>query len=441
MMYIGEQIRILRLQKKISRKVLSKGLCSGQTLANIEMGNSIPDKLLEDILIQRLGKSPDKLETVLSDKAYCTEKMFCLLEELLRKGKASKAEMLLEQHYQKNGKGDKVQNMFYCRCKAYIAYRAQAAPEVALQWMERALAITLPNWKEQSWDMLLISTFEMENLLAYGRMRLEQCETKETRNMTELLWIEHFLETCRYYIEHNICDGEEQAKIFSKCAWLLARCELLGKQNEKAMQLCERALLMLREYGISYFMLPLLELLTRYGDTAEYAHFLRILKWLYANYQENRYFNDSLFHNCFHKAYYLDFELIRGERLAQGYIESQTELYPLQQWYNQLIDKKISEIGVADVLKMIRQNEFIDIGVYRAVMLLKDNPFVGDMYDGELLEKIAGFEKEILLQYVHEIEDILKVALVKNKTYEWIDEEEQRDFEKVIEKISHKISI
>ena len=36
-------------------------------------------------------------------------------------------------------------------------------------------------------------------------------------------------------------------------------------------------------------------------------------------------------------------------------------MYPLQKWYNQLIDKNVSEIGVSDVLRMIRQNEFIDI--------------------------------------------------------------------------------
>ena len=37
-------------------------------------------------------------------------------------------------------------------------------------------------------------------------------------------------------------------------------------------------------------------------------------------------------------------------------IISDEELYPLQKWYNQLIDKTISEITVADVLRMICQN-------------------------------------------------------------------------------------
>ena len=35
------------------------------------------------------------------------------------------------------------------------------------------------------------------------------------------------------------------------------------------------------------------------------------------------------------------------------YINSNDELYPIQKWYNQLIDKKSSEIIVADVLRMM----------------------------------------------------------------------------------------
>ena len=38
-------------------------------------------------------------------------------------------------------------------------------------------------------------------------------------------------------------------------------------------------------------------------------------------------------------------------------IISDKELYPLQKQYNQLIDKTIPEITVADVLRMIRQKQ------------------------------------------------------------------------------------
>ncbi|KAF5063135.1 CDI immunity protein [anaerobic digester metagenome] len=72
-----------------------------------------------------------------------------------------------------------------------------------------------------------------------------------------------------------------------------------------------------------------------------------------------------------------------------GYIESETEVYPLQKWFNQLIDKQVSEIEVPDVLRMIRQNEFMDIAIPKAVEFLKTNPFAGEMYEGELMKKIV----------------------------------------------------
>lgn len=40
------------------------------------------------------------------------------------------------------------------------------------------------------------------------------------------------------------------------------------------------------------------------------------------------------------------------------YINSNDELYPIQKWYNQLIDKKSSEIIVADVLRMMAKTVY-----------------------------------------------------------------------------------
>ncbi len=64
-------------------------------------------------------------------------------------------------------------------------------------------------------------------------------------------------------------------------------------------------------------------------------------------------------------------------------IISDEELYPLQKWYNQLIDKTIPEITVADVLRMIRQKQFINLAMSKAIKYLKDNVFIGESYDGE----------------------------------------------------------
>lgn len=64
-------------------------------------------------------------------------------------------------------------------------------------------------------------------------------------------------------------------------------------------------------------------------------------------------------------------------------IISEKELYPLQKWYNQLIDKKPSEIIVADVLRMMRQKQFINLAMSKAIKFLQEDVFIGETYDGE----------------------------------------------------------
>lgn len=121
------------------------------------------------------------------------------------------------------------------------------------------------------------------------------------------------------------------------------------------------------------------------------------------------------------------------------YIKVNGEMYPLQKWYNQLLDKRISELEVSDVLRMIRQNEFMDIAISKAVSYLKENPFVGDMYEGELLEKLSSINIDSLTGYIGEIKDILFNALIKNQDYEWLDDEERKEFAEIIMKFSDKV--
>lgn len=67
---IGKIIYTLRTCNQISQEKLARGLCSIPALSRIEACDRIPDKLLLDALMQRLGKSPDKLESIVSTGDY-----------------------------------------------------------------------------------------------------------------------------------------------------------------------------------------------------------------------------------------------------------------------------------------------------------------------------------------------------------------------------------
>ncbi len=124
----------------------------------------------------------------------------------------------------------------------------------------------------------------------------------------------------------------------------------------------------------------------------------------------------------------------------RDYIISDGELYPLQKWYNSLLDKTIEEINIADVLRMIRQKEFMDIAVRKAIAFLKDNPFSGELYEGELLEKVSGLSDEILCENISPFMSIVAEALIQNDNYEWITEEEKKEFEDLIIAFKQRLS-
>lgn len=120
-------------------------------------------------------------------------------------------------------------------------------------------------------------------------------------------------------------------------------------------------------------------------------------------------------------------------------ISSYEELYPLQKWYNQLIEKTIAEITVEDVLRMIRQKEFTNLAVSKAINFLKEDVFVGELYEGELLEKVSEMDSSFLISYADDLKNIIKNALVKSETRDWIYAGEEEEFKDMIDTLSKKI--
>ena len=48
-------------------------------------------------------------------------------------------------------------------------------------------------------------------------------------------------------------------------------------------------------------------------------------------------------------------------------VASDKSLYPLQVWYNRLIEKTVDELDASDVLKMLRQTLFVDLAMTTAI--------------------------------------------------------------------------
>lgn len=123
-----------------------------------------------------------------------------------------------------------------------------------------------------------------------------------------------------------------------------------------------------------------------------------------------------------------------------NYIEDDGKSYPLQKWYNRLIDKNISEINIEDVLKMIRQKEFIELAILKAIEFLKRDPLVGELYEGELLKKLYTIDEINLHDHYNDIQLILSKAIIHSNNYKWLCTEEKEEFNDLINKFMDKIN-
>lgn len=244
----GNLINKLRTEQRVSKAMLSDGLCAYQLLQKIEEDRAECSLELFTILLQRLGKSPDKLEYILSWREYriqCIRDWFMVC---IFKGNRKWAERALWLYEQKKDEIGSVQRMHLCRGHAMIAYWLEHDAAVAEGWLKEALDATFQQWDEPDWTGHRISVFELENALALVRMYREQGKSEHG-----------LLARCGSYIQEYVTDGEERAKIYSKYAWLAAEeCCRQGHIGQ-ALSLCMEGLEGLRQYSIEYFMIPLLE--------------------------------------------------------------------------------------------------------------------------------------------------------------------------------------
>ncbi len=312
---IGSVIAHARInQNKIPRKDLIRGICTEQTLYALEENQYKTDTLMIDILLQRLGISPDKLEIVLSQEAYQLVRLRDLIEKAILRGRKELAVTALAAHPAQNS----VSQMYHKRMQACLSYRIDKDYELAASLLRQAVELTMPGFSYEVMEHYLISTSEMENLLA-----LERVESESDAHTDLSLHIEH-LEQCMRYIDRHFTDGEEHAKICAKCAWLLAKAYLSQNQTTQAMVTCEKGINAPRQNTMIYFMLPLLELMLEVGNRLgiapeqnKYVKYDETLRFLWDSYAQKWYPTDMLFHNCCQKEYHLDYELVKSERIAQ----------------------------------------------------------------------------------------------------------------------------
>lgn len=105
-MNVGKMLLKLREKMGVSQTQLGQGLAEVVEISRLEGGDNEPDILLVEALFQRLGKSVDKLELVISGVEYRRTLLRSLILEGLQEEEYEVAESLIKE-YERFQDGDK----------------------------------------------------------------------------------------------------------------------------------------------------------------------------------------------------------------------------------------------------------------------------------------------------------------------------------------------
>lgn len=319
---VGAIILTLRTKLGISQIELCKGLCTNRTLSRIELGERLPDKLLLDAILQRLGKSPDKLETILTEKEYMLYCQRRAIETDIINYDFDSAKEKLEEYRRSKECKDTLQRQYISKIDAVLADEAEHNVEKSICILREAAEMTMPHWETEEKIKVFLGTEEAQILLLLAQNYLDTKRMKKAYEILEKLFI---------YLETRYSDEEEKVKVYPKCAYLLVTILWEKCAYKKAMKICEKAIDLLTKNGVIYHLPELMQIyilgLEKQGND-ELANKIRIQREsLLEVYEEygvalNNRNSNILLVNVQHELYLCN-EIIRDERINRGETQEQ----------------------------------------------------------------------------------------------------------------------
>ena len=232
--HIGAIIAYEREKKRISRERLCEGIFTPMALKRLEEGDRTPSYFILERLMERLGKSMNKLEILLHERDYEVYYLRVQLEKALEEERLQEAKELLSVYESLSVAKEKVHLQYLNKMKAVLS-KKRGEGKLTLPLLEEALKATLPWWKKGFREK---ETFSLKQLMEEHSMGKEEItllmmwlwqmweEGKEIRVEKENILI-HLGD---YYEE----DEEERADLFSKVCWVLGSLSMEQKQFEEA---------------------------------------------------------------------------------------------------------------------------------------------------------------------------------------------------------------
>lgn len=228
---LGTILHQLRKDAGLSQKELSDGIVSISELSRVEYREKELDYILLESLFERLGKSLDKIELVLSKDEYHPlflreEIKFALLQRDL-----CSASTLLQKYQKTVIPHNNIQKQYCSMIGCLIDYFENKNYVDCLKPLSQAISLTFPFWDNPTWGnvRLCIQELRILHMIAYIKI-----QTSYLDNAPSLLT------NIERYLERYETDAEEKVKIYPQCELLLSKLFFKLGDTEKALNACQK---------------------------------------------------------------------------------------------------------------------------------------------------------------------------------------------------------
>lgn len=225
---MGKMFYEMRIDKNVTQERIGENIITQKAISKFEQNGEIPNRLILNVLIQRLGKTMDYFTTLLSKQEY---EYFVWRREVLRQIQEHTITDSIWQEKMANNRSlnENLQEQFVVFWRSYIKNDVEK--------MKQAVALTVDISTGLLNPKSCISSTEIAYLLLYFEKKAELFNILDAR----------FLKSILIYIDENY-EEMEKAKVFGKAVCLYGAYGFDVDPNEKIVYY-RKALKLQRKLG------------------------------------------------------------------------------------------------------------------------------------------------------------------------------------------------
>lgn len=254
MVHIGKILQSFRKEKNLNINQIAKGLCSINFLSKCEREEQIPDALLFEYLMERIGVSPEDFSIMATEEEYIffawREHVYDAIE---RKNWEELADLRKDCHVFEEDCNKNILHQMEYFIKGILAAVQNSDWKKASEYMKKAVIQTNPKFFQTLDTTVRLGTKELHMMLLYLYYGVlgQAIEKKTGKEMFYQL---------EKYILHNKMENYELAKIYPKLICISLHLFEEEIEVKDKICLCENAVTLLRATYKFYDIVELLGL-------------------------------------------------------------------------------------------------------------------------------------------------------------------------------------